>query len=111
MLFFLAGSSAKLQQTRAALNPSQAEVAIASEQIAQEKASGEATLANFKREREALIQQQMEISQRLKSDASELQQIETELTQAIVSAPTDGIIFKLNSDLAPHQTKIKTSIV
>lgn len=89
-------ATAKLQQTRAALNPSQAEVAIATEQIAQEKASGEATLANFKREREALIQQQIEISQRLKSDASELQQIETELTQAFLSAPIDGIIFKLN---------------
>jgi HlyD family type I secretion membrane fusion protein len=87
---------AKLQQTQAALNPSQAEVAIANQEIARERASGEATLANLKREREALIQQQIEISKQLNSDSRELQQVETDLTQAIVSAPIDGVLFKLN---------------
>jgi len=37
-------------------NPSQAEVAITSEGIAQEKATGKATLATLDKEREALIQ-------------------------------------------------------
>ncbi len=37
------------------LNPSQAEVAIASEGIAQEKATGKATLATLDKERKALI--------------------------------------------------------
>lgn len=92
----LEAAQAKLQQTQAALNPSQAEVAIAGQQIAQEKASGQATLATLNREREALVQQRVEISKQLERDSHELQQVETDLSQTIISAPTDGTLFKLN---------------
>ena len=47
---------AKLQRSQVALNPTDAEVAIATERIAQEKASGQASLATLVKEREALIQ-------------------------------------------------------
>jgi HlyD family type I secretion membrane fusion protein len=90
------GTQAKLQQTKAALNPSQAEVAIARQEIARERASGQATLATLNREREALIQQRIETSKQLERDSRELQQVKTDLDQTIISAPTNGILFKLN---------------
>jgi HlyD family type I secretion membrane fusion protein len=90
------GTQAKLQQTKAALNPSQAEVAIARQEIARERASGQAALATLNREREALIQQRIETSKQLERDSRELQQVETDLEQTIISAPTNGILFKLN---------------
>jgi HlyD family type I secretion membrane fusion protein len=87
---------AKLQQTKAALNPSQAEVAIATEQIPQEQATGQATLANLKREQKSLMQQRIEVSKQLASDRYELQQAEIDLAQTIITTPTDGTVFKLN---------------
>jgi HlyD family type I secretion membrane fusion protein len=89
-------ATAKFHQAQAALNPSQAEVAIAAEQIPQEQATGQATLANLNREQKSLIQQRIEISKQLASDRHELQQAEIDLAQTIITAPTDGIVFKLN---------------
>ncbi|MGL5075178.1 MAG: HlyD family secretion protein [Waterburya sp.] len=87
---------AKLRQTKVTLNPSQAEVAIATEQIAQEQASGQAAMANLNREQEALVQQRIEISKQLNNDNHELQQVKTDLKQTVISAPSNGILFKLN---------------
>jgi HlyD family type I secretion membrane fusion protein len=92
----VAAASAKLQQTKAALNPSQAEVAIAIEQIPQEQATGQATLANLKREQKSLVQQRIETSKQQQSDRHELEQAEIDLAQTIITAPTDGTVFKLN---------------
>lgn len=78
------------------LNPSQAEVAIASEGIAQEKTTGKATLATLDKEREALIQQRIQIGKQLERDTRELQQVEIDLSQTIISAPASGTLFKLN---------------
>ncbi|MGH2413697.1 MAG: HlyD family secretion protein, partial [Microcystaceae cyanobacterium] len=87
---------ARRQRARAALNPTQSEVAIASEQIAQEKASEKATLATLNKEREALIQQQIELQKKLDRDTRELQQVEIDLSQTTLKATADGIIAKLN---------------
>lgn len=89
-------AQARVQNVKAALNPSQAEVAIANEQIAQEKATGAATLATLAKEREALIQQRIEIQKQLERDGQELQQLEVDLSQTIITAPANGVIFKLN---------------
>ena len=70
--------------------------AIARQQIAQEQAAGEATLAKLNQEKQALLQQHIEISKQLERDSRELQQVETDLGQTIISAPTNGILFKLN---------------
>jgi multidrug efflux pump subunit AcrA (membrane-fusion protein) len=80
----------------AALNPSNAEVAIASERIGQEKATGVASIATLDKERKALIQQRIEIQQTLKRDTGELQQVEIDLSQTAITATADGIISKLN---------------
>jgi HlyD family type I secretion membrane fusion protein len=87
---------AKLHRAQATLNPTRAEVAIATEQIAQEQASGLASLATLTKEREALIQQHIELNKQLEQDKRELQQVETDLTQTQITATADGIITKLN---------------
>jgi multidrug efflux pump subunit AcrA (membrane-fusion protein) len=87
---------ARLENTRAALNPIDAEVAIAQENIGRERATGKATLASLHRDKEALIQQRLEIEKQIESDNSELQQVETEIAQTAIAAPADGILFQLN---------------
>lgn len=92
----VAVAAAKLKAVQAALNPSDATVAIASSRIAQEKAKGEATLATLKKEREALIQIRHEIQNQINRDRQELKQIETELTKSVVRSPVDGTVLKLD---------------
>lgn len=89
-------NQAIVKRTQTALNPINAEVAIALENIAQEKASGQATLANLRQEKEALIQQKIEIQEQRSRDIQELQQIEKDLNQTAIKATTDGILFQLN---------------
>lgn len=89
-------AKAKLQSVQAALNPSHAEVAIATERIAQEQAAGQANAATLNKERDALIGEQIEIQKQIGSDERELQQIETDLKQTTITATADGIISKLN---------------
>ncbi|BAZ49553.1 secretion protein HlyD [Nostoc sp. NIES-4103] len=87
---------AKQQTAIAALNPNDAQVAIATSRITQEQASLIANTANLEKERLALIQQQSEIQQQLERDKSELKQIEIELRQTTITATADGIVFRLN---------------
>jgi HlyD family type I secretion membrane fusion protein len=87
---------ARLEGVQASLNPSAANVAIASERIAQEKATGEATTATLNKEHVALIQQQIELQNQLERDVRQLQQVEIDLKQTIIAAPTEGTILKLN---------------
>ena len=92
----IAAAQARLNNSQVDLNPSDAEVVIAREKIEREKATGQATLATLKREREALIQQQIEIQQQQSRDERELQQIEKDLQQTFIKAPAEGILFHLN---------------
>lgn len=87
---------AKLRRAQAALNPSDAEVAIAKQTIAQEIASGQATLATLNREWEALFQQRLQIKNQLQRDTSELQQIEKDLSLTQITITEDGILSQLN---------------
>lgn len=89
-------AKAKLKRVQTTLNPSNAEVEIASETVAQQRATGKATLAVLNKERQALIQQQIEIDKLLFSDRSSLKQIEKDLNKTQITATADGIIAKLN---------------
>jgi HlyD family type I secretion membrane fusion protein len=89
-------TKAKLQGVQAALDPSNAEVAIAQSRIAQEKATGEASIATLDKERLALIGQRIEIQKQLERDTRELQQVNIDLSQTDITATADGIISKLN---------------
>lgn len=89
-------AQARLSRAKAALNPSAAPVTIAEERIAQERARGLATIATLSKEREALLQRQVEIQNQLKRDLKELQQTEIELSRTLILAPASGTILKLN---------------
>lgn len=89
-------AEAQVARTRATLNPTDANVAIAQEQIGQQAAAGAATLANLNREREALIQLRVELQNQLRRDQQELQQTETELAKTVIRATSDGVILQLN---------------
>jgi HlyD family type I secretion membrane fusion protein len=86
----------KLHRAQSALNPTDAEVAVAIEQIAQEQASGQANLAALTKERGALIQQRIELNKQLEQDLRELQQVKIDLRQTQITATADGMITKLN---------------
>lgn len=89
-------TQARLDNAQAALNPSDADIAIANKTIAKEQAIGQANLASLNGEKEALIQQRLEIEKQLKEDKSELEQIKLEIDKTIIKAPTEGIVFQLN---------------
>ncbi|KOP23936.1 hemolysin D [Hapalosiphon sp. MRB220] len=95
LLQAVSAATARWQRTQAAINPSNAEIAIASEPLAQEKATGAANLARLTKEHQALTQQQIQISKQLERDVQELQQVEIDLKQTIISAPANGTIFQL----------------
>ena len=86
---------ARLKRTQASLNPSDAEVAIARSRIAQEQASGQVTLATLNKEKEALLQQRIEINKQLTRDIRELQQVDIDLAKTTITATADGIISQL----------------
>ncbi|MEH1834176.1 MAG: HlyD family efflux transporter periplasmic adaptor subunit [Nostoc sp.] len=90
------GAIAKRDRAIAALNPSNADVAIATEHISQEKASGEVNKATLERERQTLIKEKIETEKQLERQENELKQVEIDLKQTTITATADGIISKLN---------------
>ncbi|HEY9782518.1 MAG TPA: HlyD family efflux transporter periplasmic adaptor subunit [Leptolyngbyaceae cyanobacterium] len=88
-------AKAKLQRALAVLNPSHAEVAIATSRIAQEKATGKASIATLNKERDALIGQWIEMQKQLDGDSRELKQVNIELNRTVITATADGIISML----------------
>ncbi|PHJ66451.1 hemolysin D [Nostoc linckia z18] len=89
-------AKAKLQSAEAVVNPSMAKIDIAEERISQEIARGEASIATLNKEKQALMQRQVEMQSQLKQYQKEVQQIETQLQNSIIRATSDGTILKLN---------------
>ncbi|MBW4676814.1 MAG: HlyD family secretion protein [Desmonostoc geniculatum HA4340-LM1] len=85
-----------LDKAKTAIDPSNALVTVASEEIEQEKAKGEVTLAALKKERETLLQQRLELQKQLASTRKELQQVETDLNRSIIRSPIEGTLLQLN---------------
>ena len=88
-------AEARLNQVKAGLDPSTAQVEMAKQKITQERARGEATIARLRKEREQLIERQGEIQNQVSSDRDELRQIEVEISHTVIRAPTSGIIQEL----------------
>jgi HlyD family secretion protein len=89
-------AAAQVERARAALNPTEASVAIAQQQMAEAASRGRATLATLNREREGLEQNRLELQTQLQRDRQELQQIEAELQKTLIRATSDGMILRLN---------------
>ena len=87
---------ARRQRALVAVNPSNTEVTVATERIAQEKAAGLSNKATLEKERQALVKQRIEIEKQLERDTSELKQVEMDLVQTTIAATADGIISQLN---------------
>ncbi len=78
-----------------ALNPSNAVVSMAKEKIAQERATGGATLARLQQEQESLHQRQIEIQNQINTAQKDLKQVETELQKTVIRTSEAGTILKL----------------
>ena len=89
-------AEAKLEQARATLNPSTGTIAAAQERIAQEQSRGEATIASLNRERESLVQRQIQVRNQIGQSQGELQQVEINLGKSVIRASVEGIILNLN---------------
>ncbi|MEH1823979.1 MAG: HlyD family efflux transporter periplasmic adaptor subunit [Nostoc sp.] len=92
----VAAAIAKKQRAEAALNPSHAEIEIATEQIAQQKAAGESNKAALDKELQGMIKQRIEVEKQLERDTRELKQVEIELNHTTITATADGIISQIN---------------
>jgi multidrug efflux pump subunit AcrA (membrane-fusion protein) len=116
----LTATIASLQRVQAFLNPNRAEVTIATENIAQEKATNNALLATLNKERDALLEQRINLQKQMESDLKELQKLAIDLKHTIIKAPTGGIVLKINfrnpgqtvetnseiAQIAPSNTKL-----
>lgn len=89
--------AAKAREKRAiaGLNPSKAQVSIAAEKIAQERAQKEVNLAKLKQEQESLIQQQAALEDQFHNAKKDLKQIELDLTKTAIRTTEAGTILKL----------------
>ena len=92
----IAATQAGLKRAMTALNPTTAEIEVTQQRIGQIQKSGQANRASLNREKEALIQQRIEIIKQLEQDAAELDQIETDLKQTNLTATATGTISELN---------------
>ncbi len=88
-------AQAKLNRVRVELNPSNANVTIAQENIAQQQARGQSTIAALEKEYQSLQQQRIELENNINSHLQELQQIETDLQKTIIRTTQAGTILKL----------------
>ena len=88
----LSSAEAQLTRVEAALNPSDAEIEIASENIVQQRARGEATLAMLLRERQQLLQRISENQTSFQNYEEDLRQIAADISRAVIRAPVSGVI-------------------
>ncbi|MBD2534987.1 HlyD family efflux transporter periplasmic adaptor subunit [Nostoc flagelliforme FACHB-838] len=86
---------ARRNRALAALNPSNAVISIAQEEIATERATGETNRARLNQQRESLLQRKIQIYSTIDSAQKDLKQIETELQKTIIRTTEAGTILKL----------------
>ena len=92
----VATAQARLEEVQTTLNPSTAEVSIAQENIIQAQASGEATLAQLTQQQTTLSRQKIELGQELDHQRQELAQVNQNLQQLVIKAPSAGTLQELS---------------
>ncbi|MEH2325288.1 MAG: HlyD family efflux transporter periplasmic adaptor subunit [Nostoc sp.] len=103
-------ATARLERAKAALNPSDANVAIAQERISQELTKGESTIAQLNKEKEELIRRQVEIQNQISSAQQELKQVFTELQKTVIRTSESGTILKLELRNAGQVVRVGDAI-
>jgi multidrug efflux pump subunit AcrA (membrane-fusion protein)/DNA-binding NarL/FixJ family response regulator len=86
----------KYKPAAAAINPSNAVLAVVEGKIAQERATGEGSLARLKQEENSLIQRKIEIQNIINNSKKDLGQIEKQLQATVIRSPEKGTILKLD---------------
>ena len=89
-------AQAQLQKAIAQLEPNGAGIQIVRENIARANAQKKAKIASLEQERITLLQEQIALQERLKSDRQKWRRIEAELNELIIRTPVSGIIQELN---------------
>ena len=92
----LEAARSQLKRAIAALNPTTVDLNTFQQRIEQAEKSGRATIAGLNRERDALIEQRIEINKQLEQDLEELNQVDREPTESKIIATATGTIFKLD---------------
>jgi len=88
----LNSTEAQLSRVQAAMNPSAADIEIASENIVQQRVRGEATLAMLLRERQQLLRLMTGNETTLENYEEDLSQIASDISDAVIRAPVSGVI-------------------
>ena len=89
-------AQARLNKVEAALHPSDAQVKMARERVAQAQLVGDATLARFSQLRQELLRQHQQLEGQAKETQQQLTQLEQELENTKIRAPISGTILTLN---------------
>lgn len=92
----LEATRARMRRFKSAIDPTNAEVVRAQEQIAQERARGQVTLAHLYQQREHLLRSRIEILNQHYQTQQHLQQLNANLAQTVVRAPNDGVLLQLH---------------
>ena len=89
-------AEANLRRAQAQISPINAEIAIAEQEIAQQRASGAATLAALRQQREHVLLRRIEMENKLQAAQTDLDQIEIDLERSIVRSPIHGTLLQLS---------------
>jgi HlyD family type I secretion membrane fusion protein len=87
---------ARQKQAQAAIAPSNANIIKATEQTAQQQASGQAKISSLNRDRKNLIEKQINLTGQIENDDSALQQVENDIDKTTIRASASGIVQQLN---------------
>ncbi|MBE9079556.1 biotin/lipoyl-binding protein [Romeria aff. gracilis LEGE 07310] len=105
-------ASAQLDKLTAALNPTNADVTVAQEKIAQTRTQGTVAVSQLMQTQSQLMQQRSEMNETLNSNTHELEQVTRDLMRTELKAPIAGTIQALslrntNQVIQPGETVAK----
>ena len=101
----LEAARSELERAIITANPTSTDLNLFQKRIEQIEQSNRTNIANLDRQREALIQQRIEINKQIGQDLEELNRVGRELTQSDIIATATGTIFKL--DLGDRRQTIR----
>jgi HlyD family secretion protein len=87
---------AQLDKLTAALNPTNSEVTVAQEKIAQAQSQGSIAISQFRQTQSQLMQQRSETKATLNSNTQELKQVIQDLVRTEIQAPIAGTVQSLS---------------
>lgn len=87
---------ARQDRSQGLLDPSRAAIEQIKQEIAQTLATGEATLARLKQDKESILRQEIDLQKEIKSSQQRQEQLHLDLEKLTIRSPVNGIIQELN---------------